>query len=610
MNELTRRDVERGIVMISVLLMVTTLLALLSAYFLITRVELKTTLAASNSARGFSAAEAGLNLRADEIRQTFAGYNRPAGVSPGSDSPCESGNTGEGDFACRLGEFGSHTVTTYVEESPGNPIITTIPPGELYQNLNAQEYRYTVRATARNRSRDVEAILELRFKSRLVPLFQFIAFYNKDLEILPGPSMLLSGPVHANGDLYLNTENELRVQGQISAAGRLFRGRKNTNRCDSKPVLVKDPGSYRALVETCGSRVELQEEQLTPWNGMIQIGVDEVTVPAPEALDPFGVYWQKADLRLVLHLDSTNNPNTQISPSGVEIRQADGSVDIAASANLAACPGGINNTSAVGYSHTFYNNREQTKIRMLEVDLKKLLNCIHNVNLAGSGGYLLNGRALNDATEGGLVFYMTVMGPSSAESSNSYGIRIRNGATIRSEVSGAPAVRGMTIVSDQAVYLAQNYNTVTKIPAAILCDSFNVLSNAWNFNDAASLLNVDSRIASDTTANVAILAGTDTTGGAESAAGQDLDEYNGGLENYPRFHEGWTSRTFRYRGSFVSLNAPRHVDGAWVYGQPQYKAPNRDWDFDSDFNDAAKLPPMTPRFVYLRQELFVRDFEQ
>ena len=30
---------------------------------------------------------------------------------------------------------------------------------------------------------------------------------------------------------------------------------------------------------------------------------------------------------------------------------------------------------------------------------------------------------------------------------------------------------------------------------------------------------------------------------------------------------------------------------------------------DTDFNDAANLPPLSPRFVYLRQTLFQREFE-
>jgi len=57
----------------------------------------------------------------------------------------------------------------------------------------------------------------------------------------------------------------------------------------------------------------------------------------------------------------------------------------------------------------------------------------------------------------------------------------------------------------------------------------------------------------------------------------------------------------------VSLNTPRHVDGSW--GSQSYSPPDRDWDFDVDFRDAANLPPISPRFVYLRQEFFVREFE-
>ncbi|MCB0328533.1 MAG: hypothetical protein KDD70_02685, partial [Bdellovibrionales bacterium] len=72
----------------------------------------------------------------------------------------------------------------------------------------------------------------------------------------------------------------------------------------------------------------------------------------------------------------------------------------------------------------------------------------------------------------------------------------------------------------------------------------------------------------------------------------------------------WSGDTFQYRGSFVSLGTPQKVNGAWQYGGNRYTAPIRDWDYDTDFNDAANLPPLAPRFVYLRQELFQREFEQ
>ena len=101
------------------------------------------------------------------------------------------------------------------------------------------------------------------------------------------------------------------------------------------------------------------------------------------------------------------------------------------------------------------------------------------------------------------------------------------------------------------------------------------------------------RQASDTTINAAFLAGVDESKDRR-------DGYNGGLENYPRLHEYWgKERTLTIRGSFVSLGEPQRVDGKSK--DSSYKPPKRDWDFDTDFNNAANLPPLSPRFVNLVQ---------
>jgi len=82
------------------------------------------------------------------------------------------------------------------------------------------------------------------------------------------------------------------------------------------------------------------------------------------------------------------------------------------------------------------------------------------------------------------------------------------------------------------------------------------------------------------------------------------------VENFMRLHENWNGTvTLTYRGSFVSLSAPRHVAGLWIQGAPQSTVPNRDWNYDTDFEDPELLPPLSPQFVYLRQELFLRRFE-
>jgi hypothetical protein len=595
---------HQGFAMFAVLLMLTVLGAMLGAYTVVTRIETAGIRNSNDSVRGFYTAEAGLNVRAEAIRQIFVGYNRPDGTSPTVGGECESGNNGSGDYDCQTTSLGNHEAVTYVEEDPSNPLLLTIPPGERYQNLSAQEYRYTVVSKSMNNRGDVEAILELRFKSRLVPMFQFAAFYNKDLEILPGPFMNLAGPIHTNGDLYLDSGNTLELEGQVTSSGDLYRGRKNDASCLSNQVRILDPASFLAMLPSCSTRTQLTEANLAAWNDMVQIDVPVVTVPEPEILDPTPgqIYWDNADLRLVLHLNSSNNVVTTSSPSGVEIRDASDNVDTSRTNALNACSGSISGRP-VGSSNTFINNREGGAIRMVDIDMRALLNCAHTSTIFDAS------RTLDDDTEGGLVIFAAIDGPNSAAAQSRYGFRVKNSAELQSNLAGAPLVQGLTLVSDQAAYTWGDFNSVNKIPAAILADVYNALSNSWN--DANT--SWSSRVPSNTTVNAGILAGTDSTGGAEGAGGQSSGNYNGGLENYPRFHEQWSQspkKDFNYLGSFVSLGTPRHSSGAWVYGSPQYTAPNRYWGFDTDFNNAANLPPITPRFVYLRQQLFLREFEQ
>ena len=607
---------KHGFALISVLSMLVVLMALIAAYFMLTRIELGTTKASQDQTSGYYAAEAGLNLRAEEIRKTFVGYNRPTGSSPTTNHPCQGGDLGSGDFACKKYVINGRTVWTYVIEDPDNPDLIRIPPGELFQNLNAQEYRYSAFSVAYGPEGEPEAILEMRFKSRLVPLFQFAAFYTKDLEILPGPDMVLEGPVHSNKDLYLNANNTLRILGQVTTAGNLYRGRKDRDACSGTVTVPDASNNDRALPCKASSFDPYSEGELAPWGGNIRIHVDPLTVPSVGSIkpEPGRLYWDKADLRVGLDLSST--------PPAIKVYRQDRTVDPLRTSALNGCAGSVGG-KAVGYSTSFYNAREEKWIAMLEVDVQALLTCAHRNSLLE---FLVPGdptsgvRDIDDTTDGGLVVHFTVFGPKS-DDINNYGVRVRNGAELKATSSGAPEIKGLTIVTDQAVYIQGDYNAVNKKPAAFLADSLNVLSNAWD--DSKSGKKLKYRVASETTINAAFLAGTDLTGGADGTDGQGKGNYNGGLENYPRFHEKWTGKTLHYHGSFVSLGTPEHVNGPWcgtgasrcghddsgrVIGI--YTPPRRDWHYDTDFNDAANLPPLTPRFVYLRQELFERAFEQ
>ena len=592
-----------GFALIATMLMLVVLVALLGAFSLLTRIELSTTKATQDATSSFYAAEAALNARAEEIRNIFVGYNRPAGTSPDATNACDGSNIGQDDYACSDSEIGYKTATSYVVEAAGNPLITVIPPGERYQNLNAQEYRYEANAESKNPDGTSGALLKLNFKSRLVPLFQFAAFYNKDLEIAPGPAMTLSGPVHTNGDLYLNANATLAISGQITTAGNLYRGRKNcVNYCSGtvSASAMNLPGC------TSGSyRRQLSASDVTAWNGQIQIDVPQVTVPGPEVFDvsPDALYFAKADLRLILRLRADETVDTTNSSTGVEVRTEANVLDATKTAQLNACAGNIGGRVANGVT-TFRNNREAFDMRLLDIDLRALLNCIH-------ANTMMPGKTLADDTEGGLVFHFSVIGPNSA-GMNRYGVRVSNADRIYSSTAGAPTVKGLTIVSDQSVYTWGHFNRTNKIPAAIMCDTVNILSTGWTDADDSLALSNAGRDGTATTINAAFLAATDSTWNTEGTGGNNGTNqnsgYNGGLENFPRFHEDWTGNTLTYRGSFVSLNTPRHVSSTWGGTGGYYNPPTRDWNYDTSFNNAANLPPITPRFVYLRQEFFGREY--
>jgi len=577
---------ERGIALITMLILLALLMALILTHFSLTWVELATTRSTMRSFVGFYAAEAGLNLRSEQLRATFVGFAQPAGASPTATDPCDGSNLGSGDFACSGYSFQERNVTTYVEEPAASAAAILVARGELYGNLHGRENHYAVHSIAAGAGGSTGAILENHLTSRRLPLFQFAAFYDKDLEILSASSSVLAGPVHTNGDLYLGTDTSLDLTHPITVAGSLFRGRKDADSCMTGPVRVADPDDLTELPTCSAGRLPILQADITAWNRSIRPGIAAVAVPAAVELDPAAgrTYWDRADLRIAL----------DVATSAITIRNADGTVDSTASVALGVC-------GVLSHTTSMVNRREGLAINMLDVDLGPLIDCVQASSLMG-------GTTLDDTVDGGLVWHFTVVGPDSAVLNN-YGVRIANGAELVSTIGGAPAIRGLTIVTDQALYIQGNYNTVNRKPAAFLADSLNVLSGSWN--DAYSMLPVSDpdRTATSTTIHAAFLAGTDSTGGAEGAGGRDAGDYNGGLENFVRLHEGWGAATLTYRGSLVSLFRPRHVDGLWAVGDPYYTEPTRDWVYEDEFDDPAALPPLTPSFVYLSQELFVRHFE-
>lgn len=701
MNRKARPSAGRqgGFAMIAVLLTMALMLGMNAAFHGGILSDTKLRGAHAVAVSGFYAAEAGINRGMAENVNVFKQYNQPTDFSLHS-------------FALdgRQVKYQLNPVSGYA-----NGVVKTVEPGKPFQGLNSIHYRYIAQASSEKVAGDTEVNLGTEFDVNYIPLFQFLAFYQGDLEISPGPTMTLHGPIHTNGSLYMNSNNTLTIADmvpqiqavQITAAGDVWRGRKDSTACSgtvriSKLTTTTNHTTALPLQNmNCSgaNRIKQTDAQLATWLGSIKQRQPTVTVPEPSVLNrpngtvTAGEFWKQANLRIVLNLNDISGGLARIEAQDINGGR-DTAMDAKLQAFMTAQPGRIfyndvpkaggTPTATNGYTTAFAtvnqiypcprtsilglcnsasfwntctaggadltapscpayqsnstpsfvtsrrgafkNNRENRYVYMLNVNLHDLLQWNRAQTVA-------NQLFPPDVTtNGGVVIFLSVLGPKSvtgptAASDPAYGVRVYGTPNFDFPTPLPADPTGVTIISDQAAYVEGDYNvdvghplydaTHPKMPAAIMADTINVLSQNWSGavngtgfsggcrNDCQSTLVLASRPTRSTTINAAFLGGMDTT---------TTGNYNGGLENYPRFHEAWTlpaAATLTYRGSFVTLGAAQRSNGPWCGTGTTcniYEAPVRGYDFDTTFQSVAWLPPLTPRVVSVQQVLFTENF--
>ncbi len=440
-------------------------------------------------------------------------------------------------------EFEGFTFTEYGIERDGDAYMSTITVGP-YTGLYAivQPYLMTSEVVGPYNSM---VRVERSSEHHLIPVFQFGVFYDQDLEILPGPDMTFNGRVHSNGDLFVGAKNDLYFDSFVTSAGSIFNERKEEPTVPGGDVWFRDDTNHYRKMTFDSRHPNWEELALIRWGGRVQDqahGIIRIGLPLPTGIDPIEI------------IKRGEEDDSQVLRDARFYYEADLKIIDGVATDRNNLP--VDLDEDVLSTHTFYNYREGKWITAIQLDIAALIE---------GGQFPDNGIIYISASET-LPYAMDAA------------IRLVNGQQL-------PEV-GLTVATDNPLYIQGDYNTIEPRPSSVLSDAFNILSNSWD--DANSDKPLDQRRATETSVRVAVMAGN-----LETIPGN----YNGGLENFPRFLEKWNGRRLIYVGSLVCMWYSDWATGLWHYGGNYYTAPVRDWSFDTNFYDPDKLPPGTPNIL-------------
>ncbi len=451
-------------------------------------------------------------------------------------------------------------------DASGNSGRTFVNPGaqtaynvlnSTYGGLKGYASTYTIVSNARQTGgpQDVVGGVLQQLLLAHIPIFQFAMYSSGDMEISCGQPFNITGRVHSNGQLYVEPDNLLTFQSNVTAVGEILFQRAPQDSRGAPVGSVVYQASENAHVPAMTLPIGVTN---TP------VAIREIIEPPPPAEDPNSPlsrqrYYNQADMVLVVTNVGTNYTVTAASgrfngfATTIPISEV---------------------SSFVSTSAAFWDAREGKTV--LPID----------INIANFTAWSATNSDLR-VTLGSLdVSSVYVWDKRTLPSSNLGAVRVTHAAKLPS--------RGLTIATGSPLYVWGHYNqyastnlgtadTSTTLPASLAADAVTILSPNWS--DANSTAAVASRNATPTTVNAAILAGAVPTAGGS---------YGGGMENFPRFLESWgLANLFTYNGSMVMLFPSLYATNTW--GQSNvYDPPARAWAYDLNFDDPAKLPPLTP----------------
>jgi hypothetical protein len=384
-----------------------------------------------------------------------------------------------------------------------------------------------------------------------IPIFQFAMFSSGDLEISCGEPFVITGPVHSNGSMYVEPDDLMTFMSGVTAVGSILfarspydnRGAPAGSVVYEVPPVAEVPSLTLPLGFTNATASTLRELILPP-----PAGEDPTSQTGQARL------YNQADMIIIVSNNGFSATSGSFNSFGTTVP----------SNQLA---------EFVTTTNSFLDDRESKTVLPIDINVSNLVtwSATNSTIRAALGGqdvssvYVCDDRTLNGNSVGA--------------------VRLNHGQKLPS--------RGLSVATADPLYVLGNYNqtnaanlgtsnTQTTLPASLAADAVTALSPAWV--DAMSTASLSSRVASPQTVNAAIVAGSvATTNG----------NYGGGMENFIRFLEYWDTTVFTYNGSLINLFPSHYATNAWGLSGV-YQPPTRNWAFDVNFNNPAKLPPLTP----------------
>jgi hypothetical protein len=154
---------------------------------------------------------------------------------------------------------------------------------------------------------------------------------------------------------------------------------------------------------------------------------------------------------------------------------------------------------------------------------------------------------------------------------------------------------GLTVSSENPLYLQGDFNnTAAAVGTSVVADAVAFLSDNWNdVNSFAFPYNFSYRLAANTSYRVADISGKGVEFPQVTGTANDYGT-DGGIHNFLRYIENWSTNTLTYEGSMVSFYYSQQLVGPFKCCTDVYSPPTRNFSFDTNFLTPSLLPPRTP----------------